>query len=313
MDRPPPSNSRLKAADYLLAGLSVAVILLFYAFLPLFKVVTDCSALYVLAKSWNGETGWEHGWFIIPAVIGIVVKNWRKIKLEPAMPSNLGLILVGLGLAFYIIAVRTHLWRIAIGALPILIFGMIVYLWGWKRAGYFLFPLGLFYFCLPLPGVIQATNSLQLFVTKCAAKLAMLCGVVIDVTGNKVFLLGKGDFDVDEGCSGIRSLMALLLIAFVYGYFIHREGWKRAVIFLSAIPLAIVANILRIFSILIVADKISVDFAQTIYHDKIGFFSFAIALGLLLLLSKILATGLKRGPRTITKKAGRPAIDEVTP
>lgn len=313
MDLPPPQSSRFKPADYVLAGLSVVVILLFYAFLPLFKVVTDCSAFYVLANSWNAETGWEHGWFIIPAVIGIVVKNWPKIKLAPMAPSNLGLILVAMALAFYIISVRTHLWRIAIGALPILIYGMIVYLWGWKRAGYFLFPLGLFYFCLPLPGVIQATNSLQLFVTKCAAELAILCGMVIDLTGNKVFLLGKGDFDVDEGCSGIRSLMALLLIAFVYGYFIHAEPWKRTVVFLSAIPLAIVANILRIFSILIVADKISVDFAQTIYHDKVGFFSFAIALGLLLLLSKLLATGWKRGPRTITKKAGASPLDQVTP
>ena len=313
MDCPPPSSSRLKPADYVLAGLSVVVILLFYAFLPLFKVVTDCSALYVLAKSWNAETGWEHGWFIVPAVIGIVAKNWTKIKQEPIVPSSMGLVLIALALALYVGSVRTHLWRIAIGALPILIYGVIVYLWGWKRAGYFLFPLGLFYFCLPLPGVIQATNSLQLFVTKCAAKLAMLCGVVIDVTGNKVFLLGKGDFDVDEGCSGIRSLMALLLIAFVYGYFIHPERWKRGVIFLSAIPLAIVANILRIFSILIVADKISVDFAQTIYHDKVGFFSFAIALGLLLLLSKLLATGLKRGPRTITKKASHSPLDQVKP
>ena len=293
-------------SDRILFGLCVAVILLFYAILPLFQAEEWCTAVYMLTGAWNDNTGYTHGWFIIPAVIGVVYKNWPEIKKAQIKPCLWGLVGIILALILFVLAVRTKHWRLAVGGLPILIYGMLVFNWGWKRAGYFMFPLGLFYFCLPIPGLIDATNGLQLIVTKCAAKLAMIIGIRLDVTGNMVFLLDKGEFNVDEGCSGIRSLLALLLIAFVYGYFTHKAGWKRTIIFLSAVPLAILANILRIFSILFVADKISVSFAQTIYHDKIGFFSFALALGMLMLLSRILEKGFNRGPKTIIKRKGAP-------
>jgi exosortase len=309
MDSPLSHPSKPKGAELILLGLCALVILVFYGVLPIFRVVTDCSSFYVLAKSWTDETGYTHGWFIVPAMIGIIWKNWAQIKKEPIQPSNWGLVLVIFSLFLFVIGVRTIHWRISLGALPILIYGMLIYLWGTRRASYFIFPLALFYFCVPLPGLIQATSSLQLIVTKFAAKLASLCGIALDLSGNKVYLLGKGDFDVDEGCSGIRSLMALLLIAFVFGYFTHKAGWKRTTIFLSAIPLAIIANILRIFSILFVADKISVSFAQTIYHDKVGFLSFGIALGLLLLLSRILEKGFRGGPKTIVKRSGPATIN----
>ncbi len=304
MDLVPPPPAKSKASELLLLALCVVTPFVFYAFLPLFRAGGQLSACYILASSWNDESGYSHGWFIIPAMVAITWKNWSRIKKEPITSSRWGLLLVAFSLFLFVVGVRTILWRIAVGGIPILIYGMLLYLWGPRRANYFLFPLGLFYFCVPLPGLIQATSTLQLFVTKAAAKLASMIGIALDVSGNKVYLLGKGDFDVDEGCSGIRSLMALLLIAFVYGYFTHKENWKRATVFLAAIPLAIVANVLRIFSILFVADKISVSFAQTIYHDKVGFLSFAIALGLLLLLSRVLLKGFRGGPRTIVKRAG---------
>ena len=303
MDNLPSPPAKLNRADLLLLSLCVLVPFVFYAILPLFRAGAFCSSFYILTHAWNEETGYTHGWFIIPAMAAIVWKNWDKIKKEPSDSSFWGLVLVAISLLFFVVGVRTILWRIAVGALPIMIYGMLLWLCGARRANYFLFPLGLFYFCIPLPGLVQATNSLQLFVTKVAAKLSALTGTALDVTGNKVFLLGKGDFDVDEGCSGIRSLMALLLIAFVYGYFTHKHKWKRAAIFLAAVPFAIIANILRIFSILFVADKISVSFAQTIYHDKVGFLSFGIALGLLLILSRILEKGFSTGPRTIVKRS----------
>jgi exosortase len=307
MDSPSSHQPKHKSSELILLGLCVLVILVFYGVLPIFRVVTDCTSFYVLANSWTD--GYDHGWFIVPAMALIIRKNWSKIKSEPIQGSNWGMAMVMFALALFVLGIRAIHWRISIGALPILVYGMVVYLWGFKRASYLLFPLGLFYFCVPLPGLVQATSSLQLIVTQCAAKLASLCGIALSVSGNKVYLLGKGDFDVDEGCSGIRSLMALLLIAFVFGYFTHKAGWKRTAIFLSAVPLAILANILRIFSILFVADKISVSFAQTIYHDKVGFLSFGIALGLLLLLSRILEKGFSGGPKTIVKRTGPAAVD----
>ncbi len=290
----------MNRTEWCLAALCLAVIVNFYALQPLFHVQAYCSAIYNLTHSWTGETNYEHGWFIVPIIVAIFYKNWSIIQRQPSAPSNWGLLFILFAVACFVLSVRAILWRLSVGALPFLAYGIILYLWGRKRASYAIFPLSLFYFCIPVPDLQQATNVLQLFVTKCAGRLAALIGIALEVAGNKVYLLRtSSDFDVNEGCSGIRSLMALLLIAFVYGYFAHQENWKRATIFLSAIPLAIVANIMRIWSILLVADKISVNFAQTIYHDKVGFISFAIALTLLMLLSRILDKGFTRGPRTV--------------
>ena len=147
MDPVPSSSAKFKPADWLLLACCVLIPAVFYAVLPLFRAGGQLSAFYILTSSWNDESGYNHGWFIIPAMLAITWKNWPQIKKEPRSSSRWGLLLVAFALLLFVIGVRTILWRIAIGGIPILIYGMLLYLWGPRRANYFLFPLGLFYFC----------------------------------------------------------------------------------------------------------------------------------------------------------------------
>lgn len=306
-----PLSPRLGKSDYVLLSLVCLMPILFYAVIPVLTAGgghENLTLLYILTHSWNYSTNYEHGYFIIPAMLAIIYKNWGDIKATAVQKGPMGLLFVIFALVLFVLAVRVKNWRIAAGALPILIYGMIHFTTGRKKASWFIFPLALFYFCIPAPQIVQATNSLQILVTNVAAKMASFTGVPLVRTGNVVNILGTGDFNVDEGCSGIRSLMALLMIAFVYGHFAHKQGWKRVAIFAAAIPMAILANILRIYSILLVANYISADFAKTIYHDKVGFLSFAIALGLLLLMSRILEKGFNiKGPATVIRQSKGPA------
>lgn len=286
-DSPPKS----KAANLVLLNVAWAIIFAFYAFVPLFSKGRVQSALGWLKSSWNEENGYTHGWGIFPVVALLVWRNREKIRTAVVRPSNAGLLWILLGAGLFVLSARTIQPRIAIAGLPVLLYGVVVCIYGKAVARYFLFPLAMIYFAIPVPGLMQATNGLQLLVTKVAAKLSNLCGLGVDLSGNKILLRGGGDFHVDEGCSGIRSLTALMLIAFVYGYFYHKEMWKRLVIFAAALPIAIVTNILRIFSIVVVARCINETFAKTVYHDYSGFVSFGIGLGFLMLLSQILAKG----------------------
>ena len=196
----------------------------------------------------------------------------------PSRPSRWGLGLVVLGALCYVAAVRTYQPRVALGGLPILLLGAVVWMRGWATARLFAFPLCIVYFIIPIPGMIQATNGLQLFATKSAYHLGKLLGVPATLSGNDIYAMpmDKWQFNIAEGCSGVRSLMALTLVSAVYAHLTQKVLWKKAVLFLCSIPLAILGNCLRLTSILVVAEFIDAKFAAATYHEGSGFIFFLV-------------------------------------
>jgi exosortase len=187
----------------------------------------------------------------------------------------------------YLASVRTLQPRLALGALPLLVVGGAAYAHSWQVARLLAFPAFILYFGIPVPGLTQATNGLQIIATSGAYYLVSLLGIDAVASGN--YLRSATDawgFDVAEGCSGIRSLMALTLIAAVYGYLVHTEWWKRAVLFLISFPLAIVANTFRVASIVLIAEWFDPEFAGDLYHHYSGFLFFPFGLAALVLVSK---------------------------
>jgi exosortase len=110
--------------------------------------------------------------------------------------------------------------------------------------------------------------------------------------GNTITILsgsGESSMDIAEGCSGIRSLMALTMIAAVFAHYTQKSLWKKAVLFGSSLPLAIIGNFGRIFTILVIAQMGFADFAMKTFHDWAGLlFFFPIALSGLYLIDYLL-------------------------
>lgn len=283
-------------------GLCAAVFLYFQGFLEMFGKQRDISSLVAIVRSWP-ENHYDHGYFILPAVAFLMWRNWQDVKKATIKPSGAGLFWVVAALAIFLLGIQSKHYRLTIMSIPPLFYGTIIYLWGKEVARNFIFPLLLFYFAVPVPGLIQATNGLQLIVTKAAVWMGQLCGMDVSRAGNQIEMVGAGGFNVDEGCSGIRSVVALTLVAFVYGYFTHKEWWKRLTIFALAVPVAMVANAARIFSILLVA-KISPSFAKGDYHDYSGFVTFGVAVVVLMLISYVLNNGLKwKRAKTVVRRS----------
>jgi exosortase len=304
---PKSSSSRLKPVDWVIIGLTIAVVAFFQLLLPLFGTDRDISSLRAIVRSWP-ENDYGHGYFILPAIVLLLWRSWPEIKSAPKSPSNWGMIWVTAGILLFLFGAISKHFRLTVMALPFLIYGSVLYLQGKATARFWMFPLMLFIFAIPVPGLVSATNGLQLIVTKSAYLLGKLCGMNLWMSGNNINMEGAGDFNVDEGCSGIRSVVALTLIAFVYGYYRHRELWKRLLVFASSIPVAVVANSLRIFSILIVA-QFNPTFAKGAYHDYSGFVTFGVALSILLLISHILNHGWNfRRSKTVVRKVSKPAV-----
>ena len=181
--------------------------------------------------------------------------------------------------------------RVSQVGIPFLVFGSMLYLFGWRVARHMLFPAFFWWFGISVPGLQQATNFLQVAVTKSCYTVGSSLGMELVNAGSEIRSATDkwGSLDIAEGCSGIRSLMALVMISAIYAYLTQDKVWKMALLFACALPLALVANFFRIFTIIVLAEFGFSGFAAGVYHDWAGLlFFFPIALTGLFLADKLL-------------------------
>lgn len=246
------------------------------------------SAVEWLISAWNPETDYEHGW-MVPLLAGyMLIHACSSLRGMNAAGSLHGLWSAAAGALFCVLAVRTQQGRVAIGALPFLLTGAVWCYWGGRAAARCAFPFFFLWLSIPLPGFQQATVGMQLLATQAAHWGAGFCGVQTIVEGTNITsATGEWDtYSIAGGCSGMRSLMALIMVSIAWGYLADKLAlWKRITLGLSAIPLSIVANAFRVSSIFVCAEYINPAFASKTWHDWSGllFFFPASLLGLMLL------------------------------
>jgi len=294
----------------LYAGIGAAIIAGFYTLLQLYGLKGDDSSVEWWWSACNTENDYVHGRFVPIAIIGLLFIERKKLLAAKLSSSNWGLALVVIGCLFFMLSVRTLQPRIAIGALPFLILGSSLYLCGWKVTKILIFPISLIYFAIPLPGLNQATNQLQILATQTAFHLSTLLGANVEVVGNNINSLDESwpGFNIAEGCSGVRSLIALTLISAIYAHLTQKTLWKKLVLFTSSIPLALIANGLRVTTIILIAEYWNADFAAKTYHNFSGFIFFPLGLVGLMLIDLILNRRLpfipqKNERRSIVRRA----------
>jgi exosortase len=292
----PPGQSGTRRTLWILCASLAATLLYFYLFVPKFSKDNGSPTLQWLVETWNAENKYyEHGWIVVIVMGWFLYKALEPMRKEPVSGSNAGLWWLALGIFLWVGGFRAIQARAAVLSLPFFILGGVHFLCGWKAARHLVFPLSLVAFMVPVPGLEQATNSLAIFATRMAHKIGMVIGVETVQSGTTLSAPQGSDWGkwvVDDGCSGLRSLVALLLISYCYGMVMHRKWWERIVVFAAAMPIAMIANGFRITSILVVA-LINRTFAAGTWHSYSGFFSFGAALALLMLLSFIMRRGIR--------------------
>jgi exosortase len=141
---------------------------------------------------------------------------------------------------------------------------------------------------VPVGFLIQRTAGLQALTANVAAKLSTMVGIGVVADGTHIEATnGAFHFDVIGGCSGIRSLTAMTMLAALYVYFTQKEMWKMALIFCGSLVFALFGNFVRIFSVVLVARFAGQETANT-YHDYSGIVFFLSALGAMVLFSNLL-------------------------
>ena len=176
-----------------------------------------------------------------------------------------------------------------------MIIGLAHFCFGFKIMQAVIFPAFFFWFTIPVPGLEAAlTGNLQTFITKACYQVGTFMGMDLTSTGSTITVKGT-DLEIAEGCSGIRSLMALVMIAAVYANYTQKALWKKAVLFAS--------------SFLVFSQFGMAEFAKKTYHDWAGLlFFFPIALAGLYLVDFLLNIKTRRKKKvkrsTRTAKTG---------
>lgn len=241
-----------------------------------------------LWSEWMGNDYYSHGILIAPVALFLAYQRFRHdpaLTWEMVSGSNMGLVLVGISLAVYLVFLGNKAYYAAAFAMIGLIAGMV---WTFGGSGVLrkmVFPIAYLAFMVPLPIIERATYPLAIFTGVCSTGLTRFLGLDITVVGNAVSLPGT-DLVIGAQCSGINSMIALTALAALAAYLLAGPLPGRIALVAMAIPLAMLGNILRVASLLFVADGFGAETAFMFYHNYSGPAFFIVSLGLMLPLSR---------------------------
>ncbi len=248
-------------------------------------ILCYASTLRGMIQQWWTDEDMGHA-FLVPLVIAWIVwrerERWSHL---PFKPSLWGVVLLALGACLQIgSAVGAGLFAGSLGFVVSLA-GLVLSLAGlaWLRA--WAFPFALTLFMLPKLAVVynQLTLPLQLLATRLAGGMLSTVGFAVAREGNILNVAGHS-IAVVEACDGIRYLLPLGFLSLVLAYAAGAKPWMRGAMLAASIPIAIIANALRVaFS------GLSPALIEGTPHAILGTFIFVMCLMLLAGIYQLLA------------------------
>jgi len=250
--------------------ISILLIIFCAIFLPVF---------ISLVKFWTNSEDYSHGFFILPLSLYIIWQKKDTLKKIPVQPSNWGLFIIIFFLLVFIIARTGEIATLSPICMILIIIGIIVYFYGFLICKELFFPLFFLFFMIPVPSQIYSalTIPLQLFVTKATVFIAGLMGIPIYREGN-VIHFSNHTMQVVQACSGLRSMVSLLALGAIFGYFFLRSNMLRGILFVAGVPISIIVNILRVFLMVIAYHYFRYNLTADSIHTIFGIIIFIMAL-----------------------------------
>ena len=255
-----------------LQGISALIVVL-VSFAVLYREV-----IVKLVRDWSIDDNYSHGFLIVPLALFFVWE--RRAKLAAAVParSMAGLALVVLSFAVLAAGVLGSELFLMRASMLSMIAGIVLFLYGARHLQILAFPILFLLLMIPIPAIIfnQIAFPLQLIASRFGEMALTALGIPVLREGN-VIQLANTSLEVAEACSGIRSLISLLTLGIVYGYFIDPRIWMRFALALATIPVAIVANGIRVAGTGVAAHYYGKEAAQGFFHSFSGWLVFISA------------------------------------
>jgi exosortase len=237
------------------------------------------STLVHLLAQWWRDPNFSHGFFV-PLFSAFVIWQQRdRLFAVDRKPSWSGLAVLLLALIILIVGQMGAELFLARSSLLLLLAGLVILFFGWGIFNAVLFPWAFLLLMIPIPALLfnQLTFPLQLLASRVSAAVLPLFGVPILREGN-VINLSSIALEVAEACSGIRSLLSLLTLTIIYGYFMDKRPWVRWVLALASVPIAVAANSVRIIGTGLLVQYWDAEKAEGYFHASWGWIIFVVSL-----------------------------------
>jgi exosortase len=302
-------------------------------------VFAYATVLAKLGHDWWTDENYSHGLlipFIIAYILWSQRGRLARAAQGPSIIWGLAAVLLAL-VALWAGTAGAELY-IQRTSLVLMLAGTVLYFWGFSLLRLLIVPLFLLLLAIPIPAIIfnKIAFPLQLFASRCAVWAMTLFDIPVLRQGNVIELMPLGaretkKLEVVEACSGIRSLMTLVTLAVVFAYFTHPRGgnsgegdtpvstrsdirsriaarlaslkrygfWRSTIIVLSAVPIAIFTNALRVSGTGVLARYYGTQIADGFFHSFSGWVIYVVAFLMLFTVGWL----LDRGRRTSTRSS----------
>jgi len=240
-----------------------------------------------LLDSWRNDPFYSHG-FLVP-VISLLILWSRRDELKSIKHERdpVGIYVFALGLILY---AAGFLWKAlflsGISLIPLLI-GFCLHFYGREFMNKILFPVCFLIFMVPLPGLYTASFYLQHFTASSAAFISQALGANLHANGLEIYV-NECAISIGLPCSGLRSIISLLMVACIFVYIIKGSVQRKAAVLFMSLPVAIISNTLRVTSAILIANYFGCEAATTFFHDFSSIFLFIISIIILIIFAKIL-------------------------
>lgn len=233
-------------------------------------------AVRVLAQVCSDDPNNSHI-FLVPLISAYLA--WQRREELAALPlatSGRGLGVFAAGLGLYLLGHLSRIQALCNLALATTAIGLVWFNLGGRVWRTLRFPLLFLFFLVPPPGSLVkfATFPLQLFATKVSAATLKLLAIPVLREGNMLYF-AHTQLEVAEACSGIRSMMAFLMLGVLFAYLTRGGKGRRLLLVALAVPLAIVMNIVRVTGTGVLAYLYDDRVARGFLHEFSGLLVFA--------------------------------------
>jgi len=281
MTEPSPSPSSPVAVPWqrlVVPGLLGAAVL--WAFWP---------TLGEMAQRWS-EPEYSHGYLVPAFAVALLWLRRDRAAAFAPRSSWWGVLLLGLGVLLRFVGEYLYLDWLDAGALMLCLAGLAVLLGG-KSALRWAWPaIAFLVFMIPLPFRLEVAlaHPLQRLATVASTYALQTLGLAALSEGN-VILMSDTRLGVEQACSGLSMLMIFFALATAFSIVIQRPLWQKIVLLLSAVPIAVIANVTRITVTGLLHETVSHRLADLVFHDLAGWLMMPFALVLLWLELQALA------------------------
>ncbi len=245
-----------------------------------------------LVEVWGEREEYSYG-YMIPFITAFLI--WQKKELLERIPfpgSWAGIVVLLLGVGLLVLGNLSTLYLVVQLSFLVSLAGVVLAVTGWRAFGIIWVPLLILLFMIPLPSFFLQNISqvLQLISSSFGVFIIRLLGISVFLEGN-VIDLGTMKLQVVDACSGLRYLFPLMTLGFISAYFFKAPFWKRAVVFLSSIPVTVLMNSFRIGMIGVAVEYWGQSMAEGFLHQFEGWVVFmactAVLVGEMWILTRI--------------------------